>query len=88
MSKSITQSNRWLEILEQSKEFSAFLSLMRKQNIKSIEIDGIKVEFQPVKYFKRKPVTPDEIRVDRPAQLSEEEQKKQDEEVLFWSSGA
>ena len=78
----ITQSNRWIELLRNKDEFSGFLAFIREEKVKSIELDGIKIEFQEAKY-----VSSGEPQVDKLPDMTEEQKKKEEEELMFWSSG-
>ena len=60
---------------------------MKTHGVKSLEVGGVKIELQPRYKTKPKEFT-GELRVERPIQPSEEEQKKTEEELLYWSAGA
>lgn len=60
---------------------------MKQNGIKSLAVGRVKIQLQPRYKTPKAPVT-GEIKVDRPLQASEEEQKKIEEETLYWSAGA
>lgn len=76
------QKSRWTELAADRTAFGEFLSFIRDQKVKIIELDGIRVEFQDAKY-----VSTGIPQVDRLPELTEEQRKKQEEEILFHSSG-
>jgi len=69
------------------KKVSSLVTFMKEQGIKCLELDGLKIELYPKYKTKPKEFT-GELKVERPIQASEEEQKKTEEELLYWSAGA
>lgn len=80
--ESPTQKNRWIELLEGQKQFSEFLAFIREQKVKKIEIDGIAIEFQEGKF-----VSHGEPKIDSLPQLTPDQQRKAEEEILYYSAG-
>jgi len=75
-------SKKWLTLLENKKEFSALVSFLQSKRVKCFEYDGIRLDFQEVKY-----VSAGEPKIDTPPVISDEQKQKEEEEILFWSSG-
>ena len=76
------QKSRWTELNSDKENFAAFLSFIREQKVKTIELDGIKIDFQTATYVSSgSPV------LDRLPELTDEQKKKQEEDILFHSSG-
>jgi hypothetical protein len=76
------QKSRWTELAADTDTFGRFLSFVRDQHVKSIELDGIKIEFQSATY-----VSTGTPQADRFPELTEEQKKKEEEDLLFHSSG-
>lgn len=80
--KDALQKSRWTELLDEQERFGRFLAFVRDQKVKGIELDGIKIEFQDAKY-----VSQGNPQVDRLPEMTDEQKKKEEEEILFHSSG-
>lgn len=80
--KDALQKSRWTELVADRENFGQFLSFIREQKVRSIELDGIKIDFQEAKY-----VSQGIPQVDRLPELTEEQIKKEEEDILFHSSG-
>lgn len=75
----------WQLLAKDKAQFQSFLSLMRAEKVKSIEVDGIKVEFQEAKYIQEVPAG--KLQVDRLPELTEEQKQKEFDDILFHSAG-
>lgn len=64
----------------QLKELKNLIALCKREGIKSVEIAGIKFEFNPYSLPQKKSKTKDDDQIITENQYT-------DEEILFWSSG-
>jgi hypothetical protein len=78
-----TKRMAWLEIAEKPDAFKRFLDLCRSEGVREISVGEISVKFQEMKI-----VAPGKLEVEPISSMSEEEKKKGDEEILYWSAGA
>jgi hypothetical protein len=78
-----TKRMAWLEIAEKPDAFKRFLDLCRGEGVREISVGEISVKFQEMKI-----VAPGKLEVEPISSMSEEEKKKGDEEILYWSAGA
>lgn len=81
--KDALQQSRWTELLSNKESFAAFLSFIREQKVRSIDLDGIKIEFQQATY-----VSKGEPKIEPLPELTDEQKKKEEDSLLFYSSGA
>ena len=80
--KDALQKSRWTELLSDRENFGQFLSFIRESKVKTIELDGIRIDFQDAKY-----VTAGAPQADRLPELTDEQKKQEEEAILFHSSG-
>jgi hypothetical protein len=72
----------WSSVFLDESQFKQFLKLVRQEGIKSISMGDVSIEFQEKSF-----VFPGELKSDSLPQLSDEERKKQEDDLLFHSAG-
>lgn len=69
-------------LLKNEKDFRQLLKLARSEGVRSLSIGAMTIEFQETKF-----VTPGELKPEPLAPVSDDELRRQEEELLYYSAG-
>lgn len=70
------------KVIRDPEKFTKLVTILKLNNIKHFECDGMKLTLSD----HAQPTT-GEPKIDYPAAISDEQRRKEEDEIMFWSSG-